>query len=368
MYILKRLIIREWYRFFFSGIVILFLLVAIANLISGFLRDNVTGSEVILNFLLESPKYINQILPVACLVASLFCINKLKNRNELTAIFAAGYSRKKFLLNIVQASLFIAAFQFILSAYIKPYAKGKRGTLIDNYESKFRNLKSKGLKASTIGSGKIWYKSASYYFSFSTFDKFNNILNDITLFRFDQNYLLKSKIIGEKLVFKEGKSWTLHNGVTYDFLNNKDFPVVSKKDLYELTLNEVPEDFRQIQADITTLNFFSLWTYIRTLNQAGINTNEYLVILLDQISSSLICIIFSLIAAIAIFNPNRRNSSFGKNIVFVFVFTILYWLIYSWFTELGRTSKLNPYLACFSVPVLFTGYLAYYLNKNKQIT
>ena len=167
---LRSLIIKEWFKFFLGAFLGLLLLITVAELITGFLRQNVTPLEVILNHLLEIPDKFKLIMPVSCLMASLFSINKLRNRNELTAIFAAGYSRKKFFNDIASAAIFVAAFQFSVSGFIEPYAISKKDFLIEDGQSKFKNLRSKGLMASTIGSGKMWFKSNDYFFSFSTFD------------------------------------------------------------------------------------------------------------------------------------------------------------------------------------------------------
>jgi len=88
---------------------------------------------------------------------------------------------------------------------------------------------------------------------------------------------------------------------------------------------------------------------------------------LDKISSSLICIILSLVAAVAIYSPNRRTSSFGKNLGLVFLLTLIYWLTYDYSLELGRSSKINPYLAAFSLPMAFVTYLLYQFKVNQKL-
>lgn len=368
MFILKKLITSEWYKFFIASVIVLFLLITIGNLVSGLLRSNVTAQEVIFNHLIELPGSFNRIFPVSCLIASLFSINKLINRNELTAIFASGYSRKNFVMTLIQASLLVAILQFFTSSYIQPFVKKYRDFFITNSQSKFRNLKSKGLRASTIGSGQIWYKSGNYYFSFATFDKSRNIIFDVKIYFTDKNYNLKKKLEGKELHYEKNKNlWVLKNGISYSMLNESTFPKIEKFDSIDILLNEDPSDFKQIESDITTLNIWQLYQYIDKLKMSGINTNEYEVTFWNNFSSSLVCIIFALLASIPIFNPNRRTNSIAKNITFVFVFTILYWFVYSYFLELGKSTKLNPMLACFAVPIFFSLYLAYFFRKHRTL-
>ncbi len=366
MSIIRRLVIFEWFKFFNGAFVLLLLLLTIANLISGFLRVNVTPWEVILNHLIEMPASLKKILPISCLVASLFSINKLKSRSELTAIFSIGYSRKQYIFDLIICATIVASLQFISSSFLEPFIKSNKDHLIANSESKFRNLKRKGLLASTISSGHFWYKDKNYFLSFDAFDKANYSIKNAVIYQFSGS-LIQKITFGKEISWVDN-AWRIHQGV--NFLNlheEKTFPSIHHEKDYVPYLNLTPDDFLQLDSDITTLNIFNLRKYITKLKSNQINTNEYEVLFYEKISTSLICIIFAIISALPIFNPNRRNSSFGRSVVFIFVFTIFYWLINSYFIELGKSSKLNPILSCFGVHVLFTLFLIKVFHKNRQL-
>lgn len=369
MFIIKKLIIKEWYRFFIASAFVLFLLLTTGNLISGFLRGNVTPIEVLSNYILELPGFLTKIFPISCLIASLFSINKLLNRNELTAIFAGGYKRKRLVFDLIHASLGVAILQFMVGAYLQPYLKSKRNIIIGDSAFKFRNLKKKGLSSSSIGAGKLWYKSKNYYFSFANYEKNKKTLNKINLYSFNKNYKLEKQISANKALHKNGTFWTFKDAKVLELLSSKTgFPKITLHQELDYNLHETPQDLEKIESDITTLSIRNLYSYIQTLKESGINTFEYEIIFLDKFSSSLICIILTILGAISIFNPNRRGTSFGKNIFVIFVFTIIYWLVYSYCLELGRSSKLNPYIACFIVPALFSLFLGYFFIKNRKLT
>jgi len=363
---LRSFILKEWFRFFFGAFIVLILLISVAELITGFLRSNVTPMEVIFNHFLEIPDKLKLIMPVGCLVASLFSINKLKNRNELTAIFSSGYSRKRFMTDIAIGTIVVSLSQLFISSFLEPYAISKKDILIKDGESKFKNLRSQGLMASTIGSGKMWFKSETYFFSFSTFDKSKDQLNDTSIYFYDENNFLKEKVSSKYIQFI-GDAWIGTDNLSYKNLETSEFPIVVKSETLALAINETPFDFREIEADITTLNIIDLYNYIDKLQDGGINVNEYLVIFLEKFSISIVCVIFGLVAAIGAFRPNRRGNSFGKNLFGVFIFVIIYWLVNSYFIELGKSSKLDPYLACFGVPFIFGLFLVYQFIRNRKL-
>ncbi len=362
---LRSLIIKEWFKFFLGAFLGLFLLITVADLITGFLRQNVTPLEVILNHILEVPDKFKLIMPVSCLMGSLFSINKLRNRNELTAIFAAGYSRKRFFNDVANAAFLVAFVQFLISGFLEPYAISKKDFLIEDGQSKFKNLKSQGLMASTIGSGRMWYKSNNYFFSFSTFDNDKDALSDVSIYYFVDNKI-SQKISSPQIVFKDNM-WLAKETVVTDKLNHLGYPKAIKNENMIISIQETPADFEEIEADITTLNFLDLYNYIARLRSGGINVDEYSVMLYQKVSTSIVCLLFALVASAGIFSPNRRGSSFAKSLGGVFVFVILYWLINSYFIELGKSSQVSPILSCFGVPIIFSIYLIYIFYKNRTL-
>ncbi|WP_127715548.1 LptF/LptG family permease [Halobacteriovorax sp. HLS] len=366
MNIIRKLILKEWFRFFAGAVIALFLLISVANLISGFLRGNVTALEVVINHFIEIPDYLNKIFPVSCLMASLFSINKLKTRSELTAIFAAGYSRKNYIIDLTLASLLVTFIQFATTSFVGPFVKSHRETFIQGSSHKFRNLRSQGLKSSTIGSGKMWYKSDDYFISFTNYDSVKKEIFNVSLYRLSVDSYLEEIETINKVSYQNGL-WVSDKQSSLKKLNQKSFPKIENLSKIPVNINETPDDLSQIEADITILNIFNLWQYIKQLQSSGINISEYMVLFYDKFSNSIICIIFTILASVSIFNPNRRSSSFGNNIALVFFFTILYWLIYSYLLELGNNAKLSPLVATFSVPALFTVLLIIIFSKNRKL-
>jgi len=366
MPIIRKIIFKNWFKFFLGSFLTLTLLLTIANLITGFLRLNVTPLEVIFNHILEMPSHLKLLTPVSCLAASLFSTNKLKNTSELTAIFASGYSRKDYALDIAICALTVAILQFMTSSFIQPFAKSKRDFLITNSEKKFRNLKAKGLMSSTISSGKMWFKTENSLMSFSTYDKKNSILFDLSLYVLNEDTLIKYILHTPKAKFINNK-WVGENVRILNNLQVEKFSIPIFKKEGKIDISQTPKDFNQIESDITTLNIFYLWKYIYKLYSNGINISEYLVIFLESFSTSLICVVFALFALGGIFSPNRRNNNFGRTVAFTLFFIIVYWLISSYFMELGKSSKINPALAAFTVPSLFILYTAHFFYKNRRL-
>lgn len=135
-----------------------------------------------------------------------------------------------------------------------------------------------------------------------------------------------------------------------------------------LKLDERPEDFGEFEADLTTLNFFKLRQFISRLSKTGINIDEYEILLLNKVFLSFICLVFALLPLSTIFNPNRRSSSFGKNVVQTLLITVVFWVLYSSTVAFGNSGTLNPWLATGIVPCCFLIYVLWVFYKNRKLS
>ncbi len=362
----KKIIFKEWLRFFLGSAIVLLMVLSLGHTINGIMRANSDIYQVFIGLLIEIPNFMIKIFPVSSLIGSLFAINKLKNTNELTAIFASGYSRKEFMGDIFIIATFMALILFSINSYILPYAKSKKDLVQDMYGN-FSTFQAKGLTANTINSGKVWYKSGNYFFNYSAFDKKTDQLFNVEIYYFDQTNKLTEKIEAQTASNLNQGQWILKNVKIISNLNFDDFPIENTYPEHKLNINETLSDFKKINSDITTLNIVKLWEYISILSSSGLNTAEYLVLFYDKFSVSVICIILALLAAVAIFTPNRRTSSFGKNAGLVFSFTLFYWFIYSYLMTLGQSSKIHPLIATFGVPAIFTMLLIFYFFYHRKL-
>lgn len=369
MSIIKKLLIREWTRFFLGSVLVLLMVLSLGHILNALLGGGGGLKSIFVGLYLEVPMFLIKIFPVSCLIASLFSINKLKSRNELTAIFASGFSRKTFILSIGTIGAFIGVILFFINAYLVPLALHKQD-LIKNgakREAAGSAIIKSNVSINALNSGKIWFKGQDYFFSYSSYDIKSRTLYNLTLYFYDKNFKFTEQISAAYADFHSDNKWILHRSLHYTNLDNKTFPSVKYQEENSVRIRETINDFAQINADIKTLNIWKLYDYINVLKANGINYSEYYVTFLDKFSSGFTCLVLSILASIALFNPNRRNSSFGKNVAFVLSFTFIYWFIYSYFLTLGASSSVPAIAATFGVPSIFVIYLTIYFIYHRKL-
>ena len=363
MFLISKIITKEWFKALFGAVVVLFLLITVGDILNGFLR-NYTPKRIFIEYILKLPEFMGKMLPISALLASLFAINKLKSKSELMAILSAGYSAKKIYLLIFFCSLSIGAFQFINLGYLVPMANKVKRTQFE----KSRTNESKYLARSKIGQADlIWYKSGNYFTSFKAYDSQNKSLKDVLVYFISEDNKLDSIYRAKTARYIAEKRWKLEDITIIQSLSTNEFPKNVDVRQAFIELNESPEDFTQFESDITTLNYFELGKFITKLHDTDINSNEYEVMYYEKISLALICIIFSLFPVASIFNPNRRASSFGKSVVFTLIFSIFFWLIHSGSISLGNAAKIPTLLATLGIPTIFALYISIVFLKNRTL-
>lgn len=355
--------VKEWFRALMGSLIILFILITVGDILNGFLQ-NYSVFRIFMEYVLKLPDFLSKMLPICALLATLFSFNKLKGKSELMGILAGGYSAPRIYALILFCSLSLGFFQFVNLGYIVPHAnKIKR----QQFEKSEKN-ESKYLARSRMGdSGLVWYKSGDYFTSFQVYDSKNIALKNVVVYTTSPVNTLQSFVSAKQAVFVKDTTWRLEDVEIVNDLDGKRFPNVENKEEFLIELGESPEDFKQFESDITTLNFFDLKNFISRLKDTEINSTEYEVLFFEKISLSLICIIFSLFPLSTIFSPNRRAASFGKSIIITLLFSIGFWLAHSAAISLGTSGKIPVHAATLAIPLIFIIFILYTFIKNKKL-
>lgn len=361
--ILSRLILKEWFKSLIAAVVVLFLLITTADLLNGFLQGKDTP-RVLLEYALKMPDLMGRVFPICCLVASLFSLNRLKAHSELISILAAGYSYLRIYLLIGMCGMSVVFIQFINLGFVEPAANKVKRQEIE----KSRKSEGKYLTRSSLEGGKFWYKSQDYFASFAYFDRRNNSLNQLELFFFSPSHK-STRIVSAQEAISQGEGkWLLRDVVELTDLEGNSFPLRKTMASLEVSLAEVPEDFGEFEADLTTLNSFKLAIFINRLSKTGINISEYEILLYNKFFLSFVCLVFALIPLSSLFNPNRRSDSFGKNVVVTLLVTVTFWVLYSGAVAMGNSGNLPPLVATGIIPLSFMGFVLWTFLQNRKLS
>ena len=366
--ILKRYLIFQWLGPFVFSLLFFVLLITVATFVNGLLRDSVTTDQVLTNFFFDLAKWVAIIIPFACLSASLFCLEKLRSKNELVAIYAAGFSYKHLVILITQITLIVAVVEFIFAAYLAPSSLGLKIEWLQDSGANFKSNQFSNVSHSLKAGGKIWFKKDPYYFSFLAFDKRKSELIDVTIYKLINENRFAEIISGKKAKFVHGETWSLPAPNRISELNTDAFPISDNPEELLINLGQKPEDLSKLDAEVSTLHPLELTRFIKQIQKSDINASNYEIQLYEKFAKPILCVLFALLPVLGFSSPNRRNSSFGKTVTFTLLFCVLYWLAQSTLQAMGNNNKIPSFLSVFSVPLLFFFALAFGLKRKGKLT
>jgi lipopolysaccharide export system permease protein len=287
MSILNRYILRKFVRPFLASFAALCILLFVSQLfdrLDRFLADGVQFSQV-LGFLITSlPFQALQVLPVACLLATLFVVGNLARTREYIAGLAGGLAPEKFLTGLFLAGFLISVSALVANeTVIPPVTHYSRTVFRENIrrlgewrEAVFNDLFVAG------ADGRIW---ACKVFSSATGQMQRVIVDTYDGAR-----------MAEQIDAMDGTwtpdGWVFHNGVRRQF-SPDGISITSAQPFQEFKsgYREKPADLAINEPQPEEMTFSALKRHIRRLDSLGVPVRALEVELMMKLAFPFSCFV-----------------------------------------------------------------------------
>ncbi|MGZ3723974.1 MAG: LptF/LptG family permease, partial [Bdellovibrionales bacterium] len=114
MQLIDRYILKLFLLFLTAGILVFVTLYLTVDVLSFSLRhDNASTASILKYYAYHTPLIVYQLMPVICLMATLFTLSGLNKTNELVALFSIGMGLTRIALPILLAVALISAGIFV---------------------------------------------------------------------------------------------------------------------------------------------------------------------------------------------------------------------------------------------------------------
>ena len=196
--------------------------------------------------------------PLFTFIAVIFFTSKLADNSEIIAILSSGVSFRRLLIPYMVSAAFIAAFTFVLDAYVIPPANVKR----INYQNQY--VKNKGVDYGVniqlqVAPGEIAYMSR--------FDNRMKSAYNFSLERFEDK-VLKSRLTATSAVYDTLYRWTVRNYMIRDFNGMKEEITTGSR--LDTIIPIEPRDFLIAQNDHEKMTTPELKEYIERQKARGV--------------------------------------------------------------------------------------------------
>lgn len=348
--LIDRYIGRMFVVYFLGALAVFVTLFIAVDFLTAMNRFDVS-TEVLFNYYRYGlPSVIYQMIPIACMVGTVFTLSSLNNHNELTVLFSCGMSLWRISLPIMALVALISCFSYWLSDRVLPSLAQKKNYIY------YVEIKKKPSLYSTVKTDKIWYRSKNVLFNIQTLLAEAKKAQGISLYYFDNAWKLIQVIKAEEVQLN-GQEWKLKRGSVTVFAQETSFPLT--KIFTEKTV-QMDEDVGDISstgssADILSVNQLS--NFIKKNKDAGLDTTRYEMDLYTKYSFVVSGFVMSLIGIpFSLVRPRSGGRLLSTGICIGIIF--LYWTLYNSFITMGNLSYF-PSIVSAWLPNVLTGIIAF---------
>jgi lipopolysaccharide export system permease protein len=206
-----------------------------------------------------------QVVPVACLLTTLYTFGILNRNNEIIAMRAAGLSVLQITKTIIVLGLLVSIFVFWLNDRITPRAllsteKIKRQLQMEEKKSKekvpfiINNVYVLGLR--------------NRLFAIDRFYPNTKTIEGITILEQDQGHNVIKKTFAEKGAYKNG-IWIFYNSTTYNYKGKELTQQSEYREEEIMAIPETPEELLNQRQNPDFMDIKELDDYIWKLTKSG---------------------------------------------------------------------------------------------------
>ena len=351
MKILDKYIAKQILLSIFSVLGVLVVVVGVLDLVDEIKKVN-DGYSLTLAFLyvfLNIPQNIYEVLPIATLMGSLIGLSKLSSTNELNAAKSSGLSLSRIIKITLKAGALIVLLTFMLGEFIAP-----QGQQIAN---NIKNL-SESTRLSMKNTDGIWIKNKSSFIHIGKVYP-NNIVQEISIYRFNKKQQLIESLFSEEGNYVDGK-WNMKNTTSTNFENKNIIIKNEKNSSFEEFIDLDLFDIMVIKPD--QMSSLQLRKYIQYLEDNSMESKRYQLAFWSKFSIPLSCLIMFLITTPFV-HSSIRSASFGQRIFIGILVGVALFIFNQTINKLSIIIDMPPFLGSF-LPVFILLGLSLYIIKR----
>jgi lipopolysaccharide export system permease protein len=356
--ILDRYITKQFLFYFIAGLLVFVTLFMTIDFITSGSRYAVESDVYLRYYTYYSLEILYQLIPVACLMATVFTLSSMNKNSELIVMFSLGMSLLRISLPIIiLVTVFSAATFFLSNEFMTKIIDQKNYIYL-------AQMKKKPWQYATSKQENIWYRSGQNIFNIDLLNAKEERAFGVTVYTFSLDWTMQ-QILDAKEAKIENGQWTLERGKVTVFYDAAAAPISEPFDQRVLTLGENVIDIKTSSKASSSMGVRELKKYIERNKEAGLNTTAFEVDYHAKFSFVFTAIVMVLLG-IPFSTSNNRSGGVLVNLQICLLLTLVYWAIYSSGLTLGRYGVIPPMLAAWgtNLGMIFLGYFLIWRQKK----
>lgn len=347
MTLLDRYLFKEMALPFLYGFLLILLLV-FGNIVYSNLYlivSRINEWYLVVSYLFcKIPSCILMSLPAGAIFGSSIALLRMQRESELVAIKVSGVPNSRIFISLMIFGVVLTLVGYLFQEVIVVKAEKKSQTVLNTLFSIPGDLPIEP---------NIFVKSGNYCIRVQSIERTDKKIIYKSVILYTMTYETFPTLITAASAIEDNGSWILRNGTSIDFNKDGTPNVIVKFDTLRISLDS--KIFSQITSSVKDAKSYSaleLKKMIKNNINAGLSAEE---LELEYASKqafplSSLAILFCIVP-ICLLLPQRAS---GMGMILGVATFFIYWNI-MWFSQiLGKTGGLNPYLAGWSIVIIFS--------------
>ncbi|HZF07512.1 MAG TPA: LPS export ABC transporter permease LptF [Thermoanaerobaculia bacterium] len=329
----------------------LYILGDLSENIDDILKNKITNSMVVDYYKYMALQIFYEISPIVVLVTTLVTFSLLSRTNEVTACKALGMSLYRLALPAVLTALLITLFCGFLESEVLPASNERVAQIQDR-------IKGRETPRTYRRADHQWlFGQGRYIYNYLHYDEQRQSLQNLQVFDFDEQHRLVRRLVAQSARYI-GDVWLFSDGWAreIDGVNVKAYTPFTGPRVVRYP--ETPSYFSSEIRPPKQMRYGELKHYIQELIESGQSVPDLEVELQSKIAYPLISLVMAIVALPFAFRLGRQGALYGVGLSIVLGMT--FYLIFAFFTQLGKAGALPPAVAVWSPGAVF-GILSVYL-------
>ncbi len=347
MKVVDKYIISELLKVFticLTGFIFVFLLVELTDKIKYYFQYTPPGMLMFKYFLVKIPGYLFFAVPMSILLGGMLSLSMLAKNSELIAMQAGGIDPLSIGKPVMLFSVLAGVLMFIANETVIPWS--------NRYSEYIQNVQIAGKAEKTFfSSDHMWLRSSDSITRIQRFDKSNNVLEQVSVLRWDSNYDFVDRLFADKAKWWQNH-WVFY-GVNRIFRDKDGRYVVESLPNMVGPLKKAPEEFDQPEIPTKEMNLAQLGSHIDTMVSEGQNPTRFIVDWHDKIAFPVVCLIMGVLSVPFPVGAGPRRGGLASGLALSLVIGFSYWIAHSMFLALGHGGYLPAIVAAWGANMIF---------------
>jgi len=344
--------VRRYFLGYFGGGLAacagLLMLVELFDRIDTFIGRQVLWIDALRYLALKLPWMVYQMMPAACLLASVVTFSTLNKHHETIAIRAHGISPLRLTRPLFVVGGVVCLVLLLAQEYLLPYTNQESNLI---WRTRIQRVKTDP-RLGLFKKGQIWYRSAQRIWRAQTSVPLEQRLLGVTIYTLDAQGVIRERYDAAEARY-DAQGWLLLQGTrrTFDAAGMfADLPETFTE--YRVAFSEHPEEISALRKEPEEMSLRETLAYAHALRHQGVTDPTYMVDFYGKLAYAFLCIVMVGFGMPLALHMNRNGGlTLALSLTLFCGFT--YVILHNFLLALGNNGRLPPVVAAWAATGLF---------------